>query len=442
MLITCKCLNVSINTKSSNVQNIDITNLGLSAEELSDSFFQEDVCTVELGRISKEQSSLVQVRNVGNWIIHQCLNCTTNTHAIHREKGAACVLVSQALLTNPADVAALKNSDRYSVVFRLLVNHVDNELSSTPTPTKFSVSQLPNSIQTALSALQQQLAEAIQQETARTEERVRSYSEQQYAALEEFREHAHKDHRMLARLLCESQENLSPVGRLMSLENLVSPPQNRNNPGSPVSPSLRPLKSTPLSNLPQNMFPASDFSNITNAANIRQQQAVSGKQLSSFSDSRQANRPSPLSPTMGGGNNIKTERRVPARLFGQYSSSRNNNSNSLDTEGLFDLEGMEENPTESFHSEEETDTDDSGSHDEGIHIPKGRGLHFNLAKSLPVNVPAFLPPNKRDGDEREDEMRPQDPMDIAASIKALAKSVHGDSDVFGDLPRPRFSTQI
>lgn len=37
---------------------------------------------------------------------------------------------------------------------------------------------------------------------------------------------------------------------------------------------------------------------------------------------------------------------------------------------------------------------------------------------------------------------PQDPVDIAASIKALAKSVHGDADVFGDLPRPRFSTQI
>lgn len=37
---------------------------------------------------------------------------------------------------------------------------------------------------------------------------------------------------------------------------------------------------------------------------------------------------------------------------------------------------------------------------------------------------------------------PQDPADIAASIKALAKSVHGDANVFGDLPRPRFSTQI
>lgn len=35
----------------------------------------------------------------------------------------------------------------------------------------------------------------------------------------------------------------------------------------------------------------------------------------------------------------------------------------------------------------------------------------------------------------------EDNVDIAASIKALAKSVHGEA-VFGDLPRPRFSTQI
>jgi len=46
---------------------------------------------------------------------------------------------------------------------------------------------------------------------------------------------------------------------------------------------------------------------------------------------------------------------------------------------------------------------DSGSHDEGIHIPKGRGMHSNLAKSLPVNVPAFLPQDKKLSDERNDE---------------------------------------
>jgi len=41
MLITCKCLNVSINTKNSNIQNVDVCKLGLSPKELEDSFFQE-----------------------------------------------------------------------------------------------------------------------------------------------------------------------------------------------------------------------------------------------------------------------------------------------------------------------------------------------------------------------------------------------------------------
>jgi len=36
---------------------------------------------------------------------------------------------------------------------------------------------------------------------------------------------------------------------------------------------------------------------------------------------------------------------------------------------------------------------------------------------------------------------PTDPHNIRASMKALAKSVNSDT-VFGDLPRPRFSTQI
>jgi hypothetical protein len=41
MLITCKCLNVAINTKNCDIQNVDISNLGLSSEELKDNFFQE-----------------------------------------------------------------------------------------------------------------------------------------------------------------------------------------------------------------------------------------------------------------------------------------------------------------------------------------------------------------------------------------------------------------
>jgi hypothetical protein len=64
-----------------------------------------------------------------------------------------------------------------------------------------------------------------------------------------------------------------------------------------------------------------------------------------------------LFQSISGGNRTKTERRLPVRLHGQFPPSRSSNPHSLDTEGLFDLEGMEEMPTESCQSEEESDTD-------------------------------------------------------------------------------------
>lgn len=55
------------------------------------------------------------------------------------------------------------------------------------------------SMQTTLAALHQQLTEALHREAQIVEERVRQYSEQQYAELEEFRNKAHDDHKTLAR---------------------------------------------------------------------------------------------------------------------------------------------------------------------------------------------------------------------------------------------------
>lgn len=88
---------------------------------------------------------------------------------------------------------------------------------------------------------------------------------------------------------------------------------------------------------------------------------------------------------------------------------------------------------------------------------------INIAKSLPMDIPVFMSSFQNHSQEDADDslvfikgqvssspsiygaflFKPsnEDALDIAASIKALAKSVHGDT-VFGDLPRPRFSTQI
>lgn len=419
MLISCKCLNVTIDAQNSEVQDNKLDELNLTATEEADKFFKEAHYAVQHARISKVQSCLVQIRNAGNWLIHFCLNCSSNTHAIHRDKGAAYVLFSKAMLTNQSEIAALKTSPGFSQVFRIIVNALDDDLVD-KSPTKFSVSQLPAPTKTAVSALQQQLTDIIQQETIRTEELVRKFQEQQYAALEEFRTQAHRDHRFLTRILIEAQENTTAAVQPAELETPPSTPDNLGGviPGAPTVTLPRVL---PIRNIQ------------SPAVGPR----LSLKPPSARIDLKQANRPSPIVPSP----NSRFDKTSTIRVFGS-SKVKTNMGGSFDSEGLFDLEGMDDNsPTEIIPSEEETDTDESGSHDEGIHIPRSKVSHNHVAKSLPVNVPTYIPVNRR-GMDIDDERLPRDPNDIAASIRALAKSVHGDSDVFGDLPRPRFSTQI
>ncbi|KAM7343959.1 proline-rich Akt substrate 40 kDa [Cochliomyia hominivorax] len=74
--------------------------------------------------------------------------------------------------------------------------------------------------------------------------------------------------------------------------------------------------------------------------------------------------------------------------------------------------------------------------------PAAQGVNF--AKSLPIEIAnsplaavgrSYMATLESDEDELDNN------VDIAASIKALAKSVHGEA-VFGDLPRPRLRSQI
>jgi len=120
-------------------------------------------------------------------------------------------------------------------------------------------------------------------------------------------------------------------------------------------------------------------------------------------------------------------------------------------EDLFTLDDVPLQSVSSHYSEEEREDSEP---DEGIHIPaKFRDRkHIEIAASLPVGIP--WPSNLAGGAEEvrktdtdttfnaggEDVARP----DIAASIQAIAKSVHTSSifgdNVFGELPRPRVNT--
>lgn len=61
--------------------------------------FSQDVGSVELAGISKEQAVLVEVHNIGSWIVHHCLNCRMYTHALNTSNTVS-ILVNRKLLVS------------------------------------------------------------------------------------------------------------------------------------------------------------------------------------------------------------------------------------------------------------------------------------------------------------------------------------------------------
>jgi len=124
------------------------------------------------------------------------------------------------------------------------------------------------------------------------------------------------------------------------------------------------------------------------------------------------------------------------------------------TDDLFLIEGMEEDlrsPQSLSYSEDEREDSEA---DEGIHIPCKRrgagGKKEEVAASLPVGIPLTARIMGIGGEEGDKASKPvqadggSGTRDIAASMAALARSVHMSSmfgdNVFGELPRPRLNT--
>jgi len=124
------------------------------------------------------------------------------------------------------------------------------------------------------------------------------------------------------------------------------------------------------------------------------------------------------------------------------------------TDDLFLIEGMEEDlrsPQSLSYSEDEREDSEA---DEGIHIPckrrgAGGGKKEEVAASLPVGIPLTARIMGIGSEEGDKASKPvpeggTQTRDIAASMAALARSVHMSSmfgdNVFGELPRPRLNT--
>ncbi|XP_050095671.1 uncharacterized protein LOC126577781 [Anopheles aquasalis] len=136
----------------------------------------------------------------------------------------------------------------------------------------------------------------------------------------------------------------------------------------------------------------------------------------------------------------------------QQQQQHQHTNSSPDTDCLFDIDGIESDktpPPDNYSDEDECDYDNATMNNNlegsGMHIPSfpSYGRQYSaMSRSVPISTPRKMTLFPVDDDDI-DEMT-EDSADIAANIKALARSVHGDA-VFGDLPRPqvqRFTSQI
>lgn len=109
------------------------------------------------------------------------------------------------------EIEKLKASPNYSTIYKIIIDHSGDDGEYIQAPTKYSVTQLSSNLQLALTSIQQQLEQAVQIKSTSIEDKIREFTAEQYQHLDEFRNQAHNEHRLLARLICNKELEKSTV---------------------------------------------------------------------------------------------------------------------------------------------------------------------------------------------------------------------------------------
>lgn len=502
-MISCKCLNVVVRTVP-DVASPSAAPLRFNLDEYlqrrkrpaesagptgpstpSDDhflFFKEALGPVRCSSVQVQFDDLVRtVRLFDEWDLHQCRNCRccvfarfAGTPASSADKPASC-LVNASLVTNEDQLNARMADGSYSPAFGIVLN--SSELSYSDLAEKSRLLSMAKSGNTFV----QLLRAYMERETEAANARIHRFTEQEFAVLKVKRERAEQDCMILAK-------RANNVPELMLRSNSIS---ERPMPTTTTTPTSKPLatKVSPMTAV---------GTNANGATHLNDSGAGGPSQLGT---------PPPTpeylpmstgnSPPMVTSNGVARSRITPPSSADQSSgttrpgSNHNNNNNivsfsnntrgaiaagrqpqqqpqhsstnslmqmqqqqqrlatsSFESDCMFDIDGMENDKSPLTLSDEEDlglDESTGNNNEDGIYIPARHSLgrqSSSIAKSLPISMPQVMT-QFRATEEDYDEMA-EDNVDIAASIKALARSVHGDT-VFGDLPRPqvqRFSTQI
>ncbi|XP_060068316.1 ESF1 homolog [Ylistrum balloti] len=385
MLLTCHCLNFKLRTNQALVFTSRSDIAGLTKEHYQYDFFQKKLDEIEItdGGLSQEQSYLFHKRQCGDWVLHRCLSCGIDTHAVCTKNRPPKVLVSDMLQTDSLVIERLHQSQDFSQVFGIVMTTPETDIHSGSMPD--SSSRNYESLQSQLNNIQQHLSSYLLQEESAMEERIRTYEE-------------------------EERE------RFQQLQNKV-----RNDKKKMVSLLLTAAKSQ---------------SEDANVGGKRNQGSGDGRKL----DRKSVGISSSAVAVPGSKHlNISRTKSSPVPKIHSISEYQEN----PDSEGMFMLDDDGGDGQEPFYSSEDEDEDEDDEEEE--RSTKTRTVapvkSSIYSSSMPISVPIWNRTGLDDGATDSDKLTPSDPDQIAASMQALAQSITNDERyIFGDRPRPRLNT--
>ncbi|XP_074660663.1 uncharacterized protein LOC141913109 isoform X2 [Tubulanus polymorphus] len=332
---------------------------------------------------SLRYAGLLRQKTVGDWCVVRCVGCTMTVYATHIQQPGNRVIVNIKLQRDDSKaVEQLRLSENFSHLFEIKLS-ADNDNQTEPMLGGLCRGRY-EMLQPSINSVQKKLTDFLVDEEAAMEERIRKFEEVERNKFAALRSKARNEKSKLMNLMMATDEN----------EEIESETATDDNTSSSLVHRL-------------------------NKVSISSPDGSSNEYDWTARDSTKT-RMKPLKPV---------------------KKSPNQSAHSPDTEDMFGMDGFD-NETDDIQayseSDDENDTDDSSmSTSSDTWNRNSRGMMYSM--SLPVSVPSWSI-NKRS--QQLDDIDDEPPQDIAASIKAIAQSIHEDGrEIFGDLPRrKKFST--
>ncbi|KAH8291550.1 hypothetical protein KR054_012625 [Drosophila jambulina] len=413
-------------------------------------------------------------------------------------------LINLRLLSSSEELAQRRSNKLYSETFDLLIMDMDKDSGKDSVPEGPTSGTTNPAFARSIDAraqrcrmIQAYQQARVQEEIIETNDRIERYANNQFQLLNSFREKADQDLALLMRLIrAQPEQALELLDRAMppALEvasnqpqsatarrrNTISSRRELNGPTTPTTtlnhpPSFLTLNQQPQQQQQQQQQPLSGASSVA-------------RKMSHFDTPPATPEATPMSvgnsPTFRQQSSGGSAGGQPTQMLATNGVTSSQAAADDADDCLFDLEDVDapavqsvpvpsyprnliypqeqQKPRHNPFLEQESsmgnvlddeaadEAEDALDLDSSISIPVRGGRPtqaqlMNFARSLPIEIANTTLAERAAGPNNNNYVmgceEGMDNIDIAASIQALTKSVHGEA-VFGDLPRPRLRSQI